>query len=82
MGDLSDEAKEALQDKNLIPAEEILEDCARNRIHLLTYRDAAYPARLKNISDPPILLYYKGRLPDFDGSPVIGVVGTRKAPCQ
>ena len=79
MGALSDEAKEALQDKNLIPAEEILEDCARNRIHLLTYRDAAYPTRLKNISDPPILLYYKGRLPDFDGSPVIGVVGTRKA---
>ena len=26
MGDLSDEAKEALQDKNLIPAEEILEN--------------------------------------------------------
>ena len=25
------------------------------------------------------MLYYKGQLPDFDGSPVIGVVGTRKA---
>ena len=76
---VTEEAKENLQDKNLIPAEEILDSCSRNRIHLLTCRDAAYPARLKNISDPPILLYYKGRLPDFDGSPVIGVVGTRKA---
>ncbi len=79
IGGLSGEAKEALQDKNLIPAEEILDVCSRSRIHLLTLRDAGYPGRLKNISDPPILLYYKGRLPDLDGSPVIGVVGTRKA---
>ena len=76
---LTEEAREALRDKNLIPAEEILETCRREKLHLLTYRDAAYPGRLKNISDPPILLYYKGRLPDFDGSPLIGVVGTRKA---
>ena len=76
---LTEDAKEALGDKNLIPAEEILDYCGRETLHLLTFRDAAYPRRLKNISDPPILLYYKGRLPDFDGSPVIGVVGTRKA---
>ena len=76
---LPEEAKESLRDKNLIPAEEILDRCGREKLHILTYRDAAYPARLKNISDPPILLYYKGRLPDLDGSPVIGVVGTRKA---
>lgn len=76
---LTPEAKEGLQDKNLTLAEEILEVCRRERIHLLTFRDAGYPARLKNIADPPVLLYYKGTLPDFDGSPVIGVVGTRKA---
>ena len=76
---LSPEARTGLQDKNLKPSEEILRKCDEEKIHLLTFRDAAYPARLKNISDPPVLLYYKGRLPDFDGSPVIGVVGTRKA---
>ena len=76
---LSDEAKASLRDKDLIPAEEILDRCSREKIHLLTFQDAAYPNRLKNISDPPILLYYKGRLPDFDGMPLIGVVGTRKA---
>lgn len=76
---LSPEAKQALQDKDLTSAEEILAQCSRAKLHILTYRDAAYPARLKNISDPPILLYYKGNLPDLDGSPVIGVVGTRKA---
>ena len=76
---LSEDAVAALTDKNLLPAEQVLADCAREKIHILTFRDGAYPARLKNISDPPMVLYYKGTLPDFDGSPVIGVVGTRKA---
>lgn len=77
--ELTPEAKASLQDKNLTNAEEILEICGKKQIHLLTIRDAGYPARLKNIADPPVLLYYKGTLPDFDGNPVIGVVGTRKA---
>ena len=76
---MTGEAKASLQDKDLTRAEEILEFCRRKKIHLLTFRDAAYPARLKNIADPPTLLYYKGILPDLDAHPVIGVVGTRKA---
>lgn len=76
---LTPEMKEALQEKSLAAAEETLEICRREQIHLLTIRDAAYPVRLKNIADPPVLLYYRGTLPDFDGNPVIGVVGTRKA---
>ena len=76
---LTEEMKHSLRDKDLSGAEKILEFCHREKIHLLTCRDAAYPARLKNIADPPVLLYYKGTLPDLDGNPVIGVVGTRKA---
>ena len=76
---LSPEGLEALKDKNLRPAERILEDCQREKLQILTYQDAAYPGRLKNISDPPLVFYYKGRLPDFDGLPLIGVVGTRNA---
>lgn len=76
---LKEAERDALRDKNLLPAEEILEECDRKRLRILTYRDAAYPARLKNIADPPIVLYYKGQLPDFDALPVIAVVGTRKA---
>ena len=76
---LSLDGKTALQDKNLREAEEILQKCQRDGIQILTYQDAAYPNRLKNIPDPPVVLYYLGRLPDFDGAPLIGVVGTRKA---
>lgn len=77
--ELTEEGRESLRDKNLLPAEEILKQCADKGIRLLTYRDAAYPNRLKNIVDPPMVLYYKGQLPDFDGLPLIGIVGTRKA---
>lgn len=76
---LSPEGKAALEDKNLRQAEEILNQCDRESLRILTYRDVAYPSRLKNISDPPLVFYYKGRLPDFDGSPLIGAVGTRSA---
>ena len=73
------EAAASLQEKELISAEEILERCRQEKLHILTYRDAAYPSKLKNIPDPPMLLYYKGQLPDLDAVPTIGVVGTRKA---
>lgn len=76
---ITPEGIEALNDKNLCQAEEILGECDQKNLHILTYQDASYPARLKNISDPPLVFYYKGRLPDFDGTPLIGIVGTRKA---
>ena len=77
--DLSGSAVESLMDKDLTACEEILRQCQDKKIHILTFRDAAYPNRLRNISDPPMVLYYRGTLPPFDDLPVIGVVGTRKA---
>ena len=77
--DLSGSAVESMMDKDLTVCEEILQTCQDKGIHILTFRDAAYPNRLRNIPDPPMVLYYKGTLPVFDELPVIGVVGTRKA---
>lgn len=79
LGFLSPDARESLRDKDLSQAKKILGDCDRKGLGILTFRDAAYPARLRNISDPPMVLYYKGRIPELDASPVIGVVGTRHA---
>ncbi len=75
---LTKEMFASLQDKDLSSSEKILADVMKYKLHILTYRDVAYPARLKAIADPPLVLYYKGTLPDFDNSPVIGVVGTRR----
>ena len=77
--ELGGSAVESLMDKDLSACEEILQQCQDKKIHILTFRDAAYPNRLRNIPDPPMVLYYKGTLPSFDELPVIGVVGTRKA---
>ena len=76
---ISDQGKAALQDKNLGEAKRILAQCRRKKITVITWQDAAYPERLKNIYDPPIVLYCKGELAQLDALPVIGVVGTRKA---
>ena len=72
-------AAESLADKDLTHAQQILDDCVEKGIQICTFHDAAYPARLKNIADPPMVLYYKGNLTGLDSSPTIGVVGTRKA---
>lgn len=79
MEGLSRDMKISLKDKDLSQAEKTLEVCERERLHILTYGDAAYPRALKHIADPPAVLYYKGQLPDLDSWPVIGIVGTRKA---
>ncbi len=68
----------ALLDKDLSLPQQILRQCYEKGIGILTYQDAAYPVRLKNIDDPPLVLYYRGTLPDFNG-PALAVVGTRKA---
>ncbi len=76
---MTEKALESLADKDLTQARKILNQCSEKNISILTYHDAAYPIRLKNIADPPLVLYYKGCLPDWDDMPVIAVVGTRKA---
>ncbi|MBQ8897240.1 MAG: DNA-processing protein DprA [Clostridia bacterium] len=69
---------EPFKNKNLAQADRILGQCATLGIGVITMQDAAYPDRLKNIPDPPCVLYVKGRLPSFDLYPAIAVVGTRK----
>ena len=76
---LSPEGKASLADKSLRQAQKIIDACQREGLGVLTFQDAAYPKRLQNIADPPLVFYYKGRLPDFDSEPLIGVVGTREA---
>jgi DNA processing protein len=50
----------------------------KNDIQTLFYTDAAYPKRLKNCSDSPALLYYKGTA-DLNQPRIVSVVGTRNA---
>ena len=70
---------ESLADKSLDGARAILRQCAQKNIHILTYQDAAYSNRLRNIPDPPAVLYYSGVLPALDDEPMVAVIGSRKS---
>jgi DNA processing protein len=51
---------------------------ARTRgINMVSWRSPAYPPLLREIYDPPVLLFFKGVLPNPE-SPLAAVVGTRK----
>ena len=76
---LQKNAAAALQDKDLSQARRIMAQCEEMGIGLVAFGDAQYPSWLKYIADPPMVLYYKGKLPDFGKTAAVGVVGTRKA---
>ena len=71
--------KALLSVRRLDEASKILEDCHTGGISIITINDASYPERLRNIYDPPVVLYVKGRLPAMDEQAAIGIVGTRRA---
>lgn len=50
----------------------------KNRIKTFFYLDENYPTRLKNCSDAPIILFYKGNA-NLNERRIISVVGTRNA---
>ena len=74
---LSSSQAALLSDKSTDRAEDVLARCAKGDIFLLTMQDALYPDRLRNIYDPPVLLYGRGRMPLFDEEAAVSVVGTR-----
>ena len=74
---ITKEQSAVLENKSMKTAEKILADCQSLDVRILTIHDGEYPGRLKNIYDPPIVLYCRGRLPVFDEEAVVAVVGTR-----
>lgn len=67
-----------LSTTNIMSAEDILSYCKKNNIQIIPYGSENYPKCLSSITDPPILLYVKGELPNFDETPTVAIVGPRK----
>ena len=70
---------DALEKTPLNSALEVIARCNQLGITVLSMDDEAYPDRLKEIYDPPAVLYMKGRMPDFERQLSIAIVGTRNA---
>ena len=67
-----------LTSRDLEGAKTVLEFCTRHKVGILTYCDEGYPEALRKIVSSPVLLYYRGKLPDFKSLCPIAVVGSRK----
>ncbi len=61
--------------------ERALDWASRPGCHILSLADAAYPALLLEIADPPALIYARGSL-ELLGRPALAVVGSRNGTAQ
>lgn len=50
--------------------------CRHNGVQILAYTDATYPQSLQNLSDKPLVLYIKGKLPEAPYA--LAIVGSRR----
>lgn len=60
-------------------AEKVIDKCNALGYTILTPDMSTYPQLLKEIYDPPAVLYVDGQLPDVDNTLSIAMVGTRNA---
>ena len=74
---LSEKAENALLDKSLDIAREVKAKIEEMGGYILTIEDSEYPPLLKNIYDPPYVLYMYGEHLDWRSLLTITVVGTR-----
>lgn len=66
-----------LKNKNLEETMEYIKKLKKQKVGFLLYKDNNYPTLLKEIYDPPAVLYYKGNM-EIDEI-AISIVGSRKA---
>ncbi len=59
-----------------VSAEEELVRASKTGVKIITWDDEGYPALLKEIADPPLVLYIAGEVAVLD-TPAIALVGTR-----
>src|SRR5699024_4155962 len=59
-------------------AHNIIEQSNKSNVKIVTFLDQKYPKRLKDITDPPVVLYYKGDIECLNASRVVAIIGTRK----
>ncbi|HEY1405546.1 MAG TPA: DNA-processing protein DprA [Spirochaetota bacterium] len=60
----------------LVAAERIICRCEDDGVAIIPFRDDRYPLLLREIADPPLILYCKGTIPD---QPMVSIVGTRRS---
>lgn len=65
-------------DRAICAAQETMEETDRIGIRVLTLFDDAFPTLLRDIPDPPIVLFVKGSVRALRDLPTVAVIGTRE----
>lgn len=65
--------------RSKINPDKVLDEVTKRNIKYLTLDDENYPRMLKNIENPPAVLYYRGSFEDCNLSRTLAVVGSRRA---
>lgn len=65
------------RNKNIDNEEKLMEKLIKNNIKYVTYSSENYPQKLRDISNPPYVLFYKGNIKFFNEK-MAAVVGSRK----
>ncbi len=65
--------------RKTLDIEKTFAEVEKRGIKILTYEDESYPQMLKEIYNPPAVLYYKGDLSRINFAKTLAVVGSRKA---
>lgn len=72
-------AENFLKYRDKVNVEKVVDDVVKRGIKYLTFDDENYPYLLRNIDNPPTVLYYKGDLFSCNLKRTLAVVGSRKA---
>ena len=65
--------------RDKVNPDKAVEEVEKRGIKYLTFGDKNYPVMLRNIDNPPSVLYYKGDLYDCNLEKTLAVVGSRRA---
>lgn len=65
--------------ERMTEVDQLIESMGANDQHIVTLLDESYPELLRQIGDPPLLLYYKGGFPAPGTHPSIAIIGATEA---
>lgn len=73
------QAQNFIQKRDKTNPDNAMNEILRRNLSFITFEDEDYPYMLKQISDPPMILYVKGDIKSCNLSKTLAVVGSRKA---
>lgn len=71
--------RDGFLDKSLEKAEKVISRCRELGIDIITLEDSRYPEKLRSIEDPPLLIYARGEMQEFDRLGSVTLIGSRNA---